>query len=265
MEVLESFGMADCKPVTTPMNPGLILSKDMCPPPDAPEDREFKTRYLSAIGSLMYLATMTRPDIAYAVGVLARFNSNPGNQHWLAVKHLFRYIKGTLDYKLTYGPTSPSAPLFTTYSDADHGGCKDSGKSTGAYVVMMGGGAVSWRSKLQPTVSLSTTEAEYIAAVEAGKEIKWMRNLMLELGYDQSGSSVLYIDNQSAVQVCKNPEHHGRMKHLDLKYFWLRDEVGKKVIGVHYVPTGEQVADILTKPLGRVLVDRFVKLLGLRV
>jgi hypothetical protein len=130
---------------------------------------------------------------------------------------------------------------------------------------MMGGGAVSWRSKLQPTVSLSTTEAEYIAAVEAGKEIKWMRNLMLELGYDQSGSSLLYIDNQSAVQVCKNPEHHGRMKHLDLKYFWLRDEVGKKVIGVSYVPTGEQVADILTKPLGRVLVDRFVKLLGLRV
>jgi hypothetical protein len=264
--MLENFGMADCKPVSTPMNPGITLTKSMGPPPDAPEDRKFRSTYLSAVGSLLYLSTMTRPDISYAVGVLARFNSNPGQQHWTAVKHLFRYIKGTLDYKLTFGPISPSAPLFTTYSDADYGGCKDSGKSTGGYVVMMGGAAVSWRSKIQPTLSQSTTEAEFVAAGEAGKELKWMRNLLNELGYGVTGPSTLYLDNQSAIQVCKNPEHHGRMKHLDLKYFWLRDEVArKKAIKVEYVPTGDQLADILTKPLGRVLVDKFVKLLGLRV
>ena len=264
-DMLASFGMDDCKPVTTPMVPGLTLTKDMCPPPNAPEDREFKSRYLSAVGSLLYLSTMTRPDISYTVGVLARFSSNPGKQHMDAVKHLFRYIKGTLDYKLTFGPISSSGPLFTTYSDADYGGCKDSGKSTGGYVVMMGGAAVSWRSKIQPTVSQSTTEAEFVAASEAGKELKWMRNLLKELGFGVTGSSTLHLDNQSAIQVCKNPEHHGRMKHLDMKYFWIRDEVVRKVIEVVYVPTGDQLADILTKPLGRVLVQKFVGLLGLRV
>jgi hypothetical protein len=124
---------------------------------------------------------------------------------------------------------------------------------------------VSWRSKIQPTISQSTTEAEFVAAGEAGKELKWMRNLLKELGYGVTGSSLLCLDNQSAIQVCKNPQHHGRMKHLDLKYFWLRDQVVKKVVEVTYVPTGDQLADILTKPLGKVLVQKFVGLLGLRV
>ena len=108
----------------------------------------------------MYLAISTRPDCMHPVGVLSRFSSNPGKEHWNAVKHLFCYIKGTLDYKLTYSPDPSSTSLFTTYSDADHGGCKDTGRSTGAYVVKMGTGAVSWCSKLQSIVALSTTEAE---------------------------------------------------------------------------------------------------------
>lgn len=129
---------------------------------------------------------------------------------------------------------------------------------------MMNGGAVSWRSKLQTTVSLSTTEAEYIAGVEAGKEIKWVRNLLQELGYGVSGESPLFMDNQSAIQVSKNPEHHGRMKHLDLAHFWLRDEVAKGSIQIEYVPTQEQLADILTKPLPRPTVERLRSQMGLR-
>jgi hypothetical protein len=208
---------------------------------------------------------MTRPDIAYTVGVLARHNSNPGQPHWDAVKHLFRYIKGSLDFKLIYGPTPSSSPLFTTFSDADHGGCKDTGRSTGAYLVMMGGGPVSWKSKLQPTVSQSTTEAEFIAGSEAGRELVWIRTLLGELGFGQHGSSLLCMDNQSALQVTKNPEHHGRMKNLDLKYFWIRDEVFRGRIQLLFVPTQDMLADILTKPLSRPLVDRFVRLLGLKV
>ena len=165
----------------------------------------------------MYLAVTTHPDISYAVGVLARFNSNPGPRHWLAVKHLLRYVKGTIDYKLVYGFGDINDELFTTYSDADHGGDKDNGKSTGGYVTCIGGCAVGWRSWLQPIVTLSTTEA--------GKEIKWMRNILQEFGYPVKQPSTLFIDNQSALTVSKNPEHHGRMKHLDLRYFWLRDEV----------------------------------------
>jgi hypothetical protein len=219
---------------------------------------------MSAVGSLMYLATQTRPDISYTVGVLARFNSNPGEAHWKAVKHLFRYIKGTLDYRLTYSKTPPLPHPFATYTDADHGGCKDTGKSTGGYLVMMNGGPVSWRSKRQTTVSLSTTEAEYVAGLDAGKEIKWIRNLLSELGYGVTGASPLLMDNQSAIQVAKNPEHHGRMKHLDLAHYWLRDEVTKGTIRVEYVPTQDQLADILTKALPRPAVEKLRSLMGLR-
>ena len=219
--------------------------------------------YLAAVGALMYLATTTRPDIAYSVGVLARFNSNPGWVHWLAVKHLMGYIRGTLDHSLTYSPDPSCSEPFLTYSDADHGGCKDSGRSTGGYVVKIGSGAVSWCSKLQTVVALSTTEAEYIAAVQAGKEIKWMRNLMLEIGLPCSIPSTLLIDNQSAISVAKNPEHHGRMKHLDLSFYWLRDAVHSGLITPRFVPTSDQAADLLTKALSRAKVEDFCKILGL--
>jgi hypothetical protein len=181
------------------------------------------------------------------------------------VKHLFRYLKGTLDYKLTYGPSSQSSELFSTYSDADHGGDKDTGRSTGAYVVKMGTGAISWSSKLQSIVTLSTTEAEYVAATSAGIEIMWLRNLFTELGYEKLGRSTLHIDNQSAVQVAKNPEHHGRMKHLDLRFYWLRDVVDEGLISVKHIPTAEMPADILTKSLTKVKVSDGRNLLGLFV
>src|ERR1700753_3563211 len=226
LDILTRFGFDSCSPVSTPINPGIKLSQDQCPKTADDVDAMHSVPYSHAVGSLMYLAISTRPDIAYAVGVLSRFSSNPGKEHWAAVKHLFCYLKGTLDYKLSYSPDPSSTSLFTTFSDADHGGCKDTGRSTGAYVVKMGKGAVSWSSKLQSIVAKSTTEAEYVAANSAGSEICWLRNLFTELGLNfSSTSSPLFIDNQSAIAVAKNPEHHGRMKHLELKYYWLRDKV----------------------------------------
>src|SRR3954469_10731293 len=160
--MLERFGMGDCKPVSMPMLPGLCLSKDMAP--NTPQDIAFmnNTPYLSAMGALMYLATTTCPDIAYTVGVPARFNYNPRVQHRTAIKHLLRYLKGTVDYSLILGPDPSSKELFTTYSDTDHGGCKDLGHYTGAYIIKMGSGTVSWSSKLQPLVALSSTKEEYV-------------------------------------------------------------------------------------------------------
>jgi hypothetical protein len=248
LDILERYGMSDCHSVLTPMTPGMVLTKQMSP--QTPEEVQFMQNvpYLSAIGSLQYLATMTRPDIAYTVSYLARFNSNPGPNHWAAVKHLLRYCKGTLDYKLTYGGEANSNS-FTTYSDSAHGDCKDTGRSTSGYVTMFAGGAIGWSSKVQGIVTLSTTEAEYVSAVEAGKEIYWMRNILREFGYQVSGPSILYVDNQSAISVSKNPEHHGRMKHLDLRYYWLRDAVENGYITPNYIPTAKQIADLLTKPL----------------
>jgi len=264
LDILERFGFSDCSPIGTPLDPGMRLTVE--DGPSTPEEVAYmkKVPYIHAVGSLMYLAVATRPDIAYAVGVLARFNSNPGPLHWKAVRHVFRYLKGTIDYKLTYGPTeSTSDELFTTYSDADHGGDRSSGRSTGAYVVKIGGGAISWSSKLQPIVALSTTEAEYIAAVSAGQEILWLRNLFSELGYDIEGPSTLYIDNQSAVSVAKNPEHHGRIKHLDLRFYWLRDAVEDGEICVKYCPTTQMPADLLTKCLKKVKMKEAREMLGL--
>jgi hypothetical protein len=195
--------------------------------------------------------------------VLCRFMSKPGPAHWKAAKHLFRYLRGSVDYRLTYAPDPSSSQLFTTYSDADHGGNPDNSRSTSAYVVKMGTGAVSWMSRLQSIVALSTTEAEFISAVSAGQEIVWMRSFLGELGYSFDAPSPLLVDNQSAIQVARNPEHHGRMKHLDLRFFWLRDIVNAGVIAVRYIPTADMAADLLTKALARVKVAAALPQLGL--
>jgi len=130
--------------------------------------------YLTAIGSLMYLATTTCPDIAYTAGMLVCFRTDPGTAHWTAVKHLLRYLKGMMNYAITYQPDPTSNHPFTTFSEANHGGCKDSGRSTSGYLVKIGTRAVCWSSKLQGIIALLSTKAEYSAAVKAGKEIYWM-------------------------------------------------------------------------------------------
>ena len=263
-DVLERFGLGTCSTVSTPLPEGHKLSKDMSP--KTPEEMaEMKgIPYSPLVGALMYLAVATRPDIAYSVGVLARFSANPGIAHWKAVKHLCRYLQGTKDFKLTYAPDPTGKDLFTAYCDADHGGNPDNGKSTSGMVVKMGTGAISWSSKLQSIVTLSTTEAEYISAVSAGQEILWLRNLFTEFGYNFKSATKLCIDNQSAMSVAKNPEHHGRMKHLDLRYYWLRETVESGQIDVVYLQTKNMPADIMTKALGKVKVQEMCQMLGLR-
>jgi hypothetical protein len=263
LDLLDCFSFADCSPVSTPLDPSSRLDMSQCP--QTPEDDEFMCDkpYVSAVGALMYLAIATRPDIAHAVGVLCRFMSKPGPAHWKAAKHLFCYLRGSVDYRLTYAPDPSSSQLFTTYSDADHGGNPHNGRSTSAYAVKMGTGAVSWMSRLQSIVALSTTEAKFISAVSAGQEIVWMRPFLGELGYSFYAPSLLLVDNQSAIQVARNPEHHGRMKHLDLRFFWLRDMVNAGVIAVRYIPTADMAADLLTKALARVKVAAALPQLGL--
>ncbi|KAL7279387.1 hypothetical protein ACG7TL_007228 [Trametes sanguinea] len=240
LDILERYGFANCDPVGTPMDPGLRLSADMGPFTSSAAREMQDVPYGQAVGSLFYLA-------------------NLGMAHWKAVKHLFRYIKGTLDYKLTYSPSS-SDELFTSYTDTDHAGCPDTGRSTSGYVIKMGTGAISWSSRLQSIVALFTTEAEFVAAVSAGQEVLWLRNLLTEFGFDVSAASRLRINNLSALSVAKNPEHHGRMKHLD---YWLRDEVAKGRIEIEHLRTSDMPADILTKSLAKPKVLEMVKMLGL--
>jgi hypothetical protein len=155
------------------MTPGLNMSSAMGP--STPEEiAEIKSvPYLNAVGALNYLAIATHPDIAYAVGCLMRFNSNPGPIHWAALKHLLRYLKGTIDLALMFAPDN-ATESFQTWTDADHGGNPDNGRSTSGFLIKIGTGTVSWASKLQSVVTLSTTEAEFIAATFAGTEIIWL-------------------------------------------------------------------------------------------
>lgn len=261
--MLSTYGFTDCSPVQTPMLPGTHLSTADAPSTAAERTEMEKFPYINAVGALMYLATSTRPDIAFTVSKLARFNSNPGKTHWAAVKHLFQYLKGTMDLKLTYGPDSSSSELFSTYSDADYGMDTDTGCSTSGYIVCIGTEAVNWSSKLQPIVTLSTTEAEYVAAVEAGKEIAWMRNLLTEIGYNITTSSILHMDNNSAISVAKNPEHFSRLKHIQLRLYWLRDQVEDGIIQPVFCSTADMPADLLTKALAPIKVAQLRRLMGL--
>ena len=247
------------------MDPGLRLSADMAPTSPADIRAMQDIPYGQAVGSLFYLAVATRPDIARTVGNLARFSQHPGMAHWKAVKHLFRYIKGTLDYKLTFAPSpSGDSELVTSYTDADHAGCPDTGRSTSGYVIKMGTGAISWSSRLQSLVALSTTEAEFIAAVSCAQEMLWLRNLLTEFGYNLTHSpSTLYMDNNSAIAVAKNPEHFGRLKHIQLCLYWLRDVIEEGMIAPEYCPTGAMLADLLTKALPLVKVAELRALMGL--
>jgi hypothetical protein len=262
-DLLECYGFVNSSPVLTPMDPSVSLTSAHAP--STSEDKAFMRTvpYVSAVGALMYLAIAMRPDIAFAVGVLCRFMARPGPEHWKAVKHLFRYLRGTIDYRLTYAPDASAPKPFYAYSDADHGGNCNNGRSMSAYVVKIGSGAVSWMLRLQPIVALSTTEAEFIAAASAGQEVVWMRQLLGELGFSIAGPSLLLLDNQSAIQVGKNLEHHGHMKHLDLRFFWLRNVVTAGQIALCYVPTAHMAADLLTKGLAQVKVAAAIAQLGL--
>ena len=200
----------------------------------------------------MFAACVTRPDITCAVGQLSQFLNNPSSKHMLAVKRVLRYLQGTPSLGITYGP--PPSRL-TGYSDADWAGDVNTRRSTTGYVVMLNNGAVAWRSQRQPTVALSTMEAEYMALTEATKELKWIKTFLAELGCNgQSTDSTptdLYSDNQSAIALAKNPVSHARAKHIDIRHHFVREAIQDQIIWVQYIPTAEMTADSLTKALGR--------------
>jgi hypothetical protein len=245
-QLLERHGMLDCNPTATLLDIKVKLT--VTSENDALADAK---EYASIVGGLMFAACVTRPDIMCAVGQLSQFLNNPSTNHLLAAKRVLRYLKGTLTLGIVYRP--PPMRL-AGYSDADWAGDISTRRSTTGYVVMLNNGAIAWRSQRQPTVALSTMEAEYMALTEATKELKWVRQLLLELGYtrkDSDAPTQLYSDNQSAIALAKNPVSHARAKHIDIRHHFIRDAIQDKVIWVQYIPTSEMTADSLTKALGR--------------
>ena len=248
--IIERFRMKECKPVTTPMETGLKLEKNENAPVKLKE-------YQALIGSLTYAAMAKRPDISSALNIVSQFASCPGNEHWTAAKRILRYLQGTSDWGITFNASNSTLDLLG-YVDADWAGDPVTRKSQSGYVFMLGGGAVSWASKKQSVVALSTTEAEYVSASLAAQEAIWLRRLLSELGFPQS-CTTLYEDNMSCIDVSKNPKFHARMKHIDIKHHFLRDCAENALIASKYCRTECQLADVFTKALPR---EKFMCMIG---
>jgi Reverse transcriptase (RNA-dependent DNA polymerase) len=250
--IIERFNMAESKVAVTPSADG-PLSKAMAP--SSPGDCAFMASipYRNAVGSLLYAAVVTRPDISNAVREVSRFMHNPGREHWSACQRILRYLKGTADFKLVYdfsGVKTDSIPSLRGYCDADHAGDIDCRKSTTGYIFFFGGAAISWSSRLQATVAISSTEAEYMAITEATNEAIFLRQLLEDMRASQQDSTVIYEDNQGAIKLASNPMHHRRTKHIDIRYHHIRHHMEIGTIKLIYVNTKEQLADSLTKGVG---------------
>lgn len=211
-----------------------------------------KYPYLELVGALLFLAACTRPDIAYVCGALARYMSKPTIEHWQVAKGVLRYLAGTSEVGIVY---KAGAGGIQGFCDANYGGDEDHRKSTTGYVFTLCGGAVSWSSKLQPTVATSTTEAEYMAVASATKEALWLRKLMNDFG-EPCGTLQLWCDNQGAIKLSKHHVEHQRSKHIDVMHHFVRDRVTRGEIVLGYCPTNDNIADVLTKALAR---DKFAK------
>ena len=214
--------------------------------------------YRSLVGSLLYIGKQTRPDILNVVNQLSRFFEKPDTTHWKAAKDVLRYLKSTINLRLTF--TKNSSMKLIGDADADWSGDLDDRKSTtGYYFKFQGNGAaISWEVKKQSTVALSSTEAEYQAMAAAVQEAIYLRSLMKDFGYPMEESTQIGEDNQSCIKMCHNPVMHKRSKHIDTKLHFIRERVENREVGIHYIPTDDMTADILTKSLPRVKVERHV-------
>jgi hypothetical protein len=242
-EIIQRFNLSDAKPASTPSDINVVLKENN-------SEELIAFPYREAVGSLLFLSTVSRPDISYAVNVASRFINNYNSEHVNAVKRIIRYLIKTKHYGIEYTRSKFS---INGFSDSDFAGDVDSRRSTTGYLFIINEGPVTWASHRQKTVALSTTEAEYMAACDASKEILWIKQFLSDIG-EPIDSIILSIDNQSAIKLIKNPVFHNRSKHIDIKYKFIRDNVETGNIVIEYCPSEFQLADILTKSLP---VNRF--------
>ena len=245
--LVKKFGMDSAKHLKTPMGTNEKLSKDDNGVPVDP------TLYRSMIGSLLYL-TASRPDIAFSVGVCARYQANPKESHVGAVKRIIRYVNGTADYGIWFSKDTNSS--LAGYSDADWAGNADDRKSTSGGCFYLGNNLVSWFRKKQNSISLSTAEAEYIAAGSCCTQLLWMKQMLEDYGIVQD-TLIVYCDNTSAINISKNPVQHSRTKHIDIRHHFIRELVENKSVVIEHVATDMQLADIFTRALD---ASRFISL-----
>ena len=254
-DVLVRFGMENSKPVSTPVDHD---AKFVSIPKD--EEPIDVALYQAVIGSLNYAAICTRPDLSTAVGIFSRFMQRPGKEHWVGIKRVLRYVKNTLNHGLVFRHSDNFK--LEAFSDSDWAGCVETRKSTSGNMCRLGDCTISWRSKKQPIVALSSTEAEYIALCAATQEVVWLRRLLHGVNQKQHDPTSVFEDNQGAMSLSKNPKNHARTKHIDVKYHYVRQSVENEVIDVLYLPTADMIADTLTKGLAKPKFEKFRDAMG---
>ena len=255
-KVLSRFGMTDCNPTKVPINPGTVLHDDK---QGVAVDA---TEYRRIVGCLRYLLH-TRLDLAFSVGIASRFMERPTVLHQNAIKQILRYVQGTLNYGLVY-TREEKEEILTGYSDSDHGGDRDHRRSTGGMAFYLNGGLITWCSHKEKTVALSSCEAEFMAATAAAMQAMWLRSLLSELTRKKLQCVVIKVDNKSAIELMKNPVFHGRSKHIDIKFHYIRECVDRGQIAVKWIGTLEQKADSLTKAMAVTKLGEMRHMLGVR-
>ena len=260
-QLLKHFNMAECAPATTPLPPGLSLSVEDCPT-TTEEITEMKNiPFREALGSIMWLQIATRPDLSFSVNILFHFTHNPGKPHWHALKHVLAYIKGTKNYGITYRGGEKLSP--TGFVDSDYAGCKDTRRSTEDNVFIVVGGPVSWESKHQETIALSTVEAEFMAFTQATTQALWLSKFFDEVGLPTSKPILIHADNNGSISISLNYKNHRRTKHIDVKHHFVKEHTENGDVLFQYIPSSNNIADILTKPLPRDKICKFAVQLGM--
>lgn len=244
--ILSYFNMQDCKSISTPLEVNASLPQ-LAETPSSAKAIPFR----QAVGKLIYAASATRPDIAFATSFVSRHLQAYDEHHWQAVKRIFRYLQGTLDYGLIYHRATNPPLLLEAYADSDWAGDIKDRKSTSGFIFLLNSSPISWHSKKQATVALSSTEAEYHATTQAAKEAIWLRNLLTELQHPQSAPTIIREDNQGCIALSKNPVFHSRTKHLDIQAHFIREQCRTAQVQLVYCPTQDNIADFLTKALHR--------------
>lgn len=260
--LISSLGMESCKVTRTPMEVGIELRKDMHMGEVYAATKDEIQGYQSLVGALLWVVCMTRPDIALAVGKCSRYATNPTPTHDLALKRIVRYLAGSAHLGLRYGPSNEINVELVGYTDSSYGDCLDTRRSTSGYTFLFWNGPITWSSKRQLVVALSTAESEYIGECNAAKEAIFLSRSLTPIGYDISTLN-LFADNQAAIKLASNLINHPRSKHIDIQYHKVREVVENGLLQITYIPTADMVADGLTKSLDFVKFKRFVEMLGL--
>ncbi|CAH9090786.1 unnamed protein product [Cuscuta epithymum] len=261
--ILERFNMQQCSPSVAPVVKGDVFGSFQCPKTEVEKEQMKLIPYASVVGSLMYAQVCTRPDIAYVSGMLGRYQSNPGLDHWKAAKKVLRYLQGTKEYKLTYQRSNNLEVVG--YSDSDFAKCKDDRKSTSGYIFLLSGGPISWKSHKQRLTTTSTMMVEYVAVYNATCHGMLLRNLIKGFKVVNSVSRPLriYCDNSAAVSFSKNNSSSGAGLFLDTKYLFVRERVEENEICIEHISTNNMLADPLTKGLSPSIFQRHVTNMGL--